>query len=212
MDQNGQNNFAATADVGAQRVAHVYAEALLNAADKQRQTDAVLEQFDSLVADVFGKDPQFETFLASGSVSRETKAKVLHSIFDQSAVEVFGNFLQVLNQHERLNLLRPILAAARAIHNQRSGRVPVEVRSAVALPDDLRQRLQQQLQQSLHKEPVLETRVDPDILGGMVVRVGDWLYDGSVRTRLETLRNQLIARSSHEIQSGRDRFSTPVGN
>ena len=56
------------------------------------------------------------------------------------------------------------------------------------------------------KEPVLHTRVDPDLLGGLVVRVGDWLYDASVRTRLADIRDQVIQRSSHEIQSGRDRF------
>jgi F-type H+-transporting ATPase subunit delta len=48
--------------------------------------------------------------------------------------------------------------------------------------------------------------VDPSLLGGLVVRTGDYVYDASVRTRLETIRKQLIERSSHEIQTGRDRF------
>ena len=60
----------------------------------------------------------------------------------------------------------------------------------------------------LRREPVLELTVDPTLLGGLVVRVGDNLFDGSVRTRIDTLRKQLIERSSHEIQSGRDRFSS----
>ena len=59
---------------------------------------------------------------------------------------------------------------------------------------------------------MLATKIDPDLLGGLVVRVGDWLYDASVRTQLETIRNQIIARSSHEIQSGRNRFSSPNGD
>jgi len=57
-----------------------------------------------------------------------------------------------------------------------------------------------------HVEPVLQETVDPDLLGGMVVRILDWVYDASVRARLQMLRNQLIERSSHGIQSGRDRF------
>ena len=69
-----------------------------------------------------------------------------------------------------------------------------------------------QLRDLWQREPILESAVDPDLLGGLVVQVGDWLYDASVRTQLETLRNQLITRSSHEIQSGRDRFSSPVGD
>ena len=58
------------------------------------------------------------------------------------------------------------------------------------------------------RKAYLLLHVDPDLLGGMVVWVGDWLYDASVRSRLESIRNQLIERSSHEIQSGRDRFSS----
>ena len=57
-------------------------------------------------------------------------------------------------------------------------------------------------------EPILDLTLDPELLGGLIVRVGDWQYDGSVSGRLKTLRDHLIARSSHEIQSGRDRFSS----
>jgi F-type H+-transporting ATPase subunit delta len=86
----------------------------------------------------------------------------------------------------------------------------VEVRSAVPLPDDQRERLLNQLRATLQREPILQTRVDENLLGGLVVRVGDWVYDASVKTRLETIRHQLTERSSHEIQSRRDRFSSPV--
>jgi F-type H+-transporting ATPase subunit delta len=117
-----------------------------------------------------------------------------------------------LNDHERLDLLRPIVAAFRELRDQRAGRMRVQVRSAVPLPDDQREQLLQQLRATFHTEPLLETQVDDDLLGGLVVRVGDWLYDHSVRSQLETLRDQIIARSSYEIQSGRDRFSTADGD
>ena len=74
------------------------------------------------------------------------------------------------------------------------------------LPDDQRDQLTRELRELVHGEPILETEVDPDLLGGLVVRFHDWLYDGSVQTQLQTIRNQLIESSSHEIQSGRDRF------
>ena len=75
-----------------------------------------------------------------------------------------------------------------------------------------RERLAQGLRNAFQLEPVLETRIDPDLIGGLVVRIGDWLYDGSVRNKLEIIRDQIIERSSHEIQSGRDRFCTDEGN
>lgn len=199
-----------SADVGAQRVARVYAEALLNAAAKQGKEAEILEELQSLIGDLFPADPQFEAFLASAAVSRKDKVGVLQAVFANRASELFFNFLMVLNQHERLDLLRTILAAAQELHDQRSHRIRIQVHSAAELPEDQKDRLRQELRTTFQLEPVLETKVDPDLLGGMVVRVGDWLYDGSVRTRLETIRNQLIARSSHEIQSRRDRFSSAV--
>jgi F-type H+-transporting ATPase subunit delta len=184
-------------DAGAKRIARVYAEALLDAADKSNQTDQVLEELGSLVEDVFRADPQFEAFLASGAISRKPKAQVIHRSFDGKASDTFRNFLLVINDHQRLDLIRGILKAARELRDERAGRLPVQVTSATPLPDDQRERLLQELRTKYQKEPVITLRVDPALLGGLVVRVGDWLYDASVRARLENIRKQLIARGSH---------------
>jgi F-type H+-transporting ATPase subunit delta len=199
-------------DDALRRVAGVYAEALLGAAAKRQQAEEVYEEFQALVGDLFRREPQLEAFLASRAVGRDRKAEVLRQAFEGRCSEVFANFLYVLNDHDRLDALRAVAAAYRDLYEVRTGRLRVQVRSAVPLPDDQQDRLRQELREAFHKEPILETRVDPDLLGGLVVRVGDWLYDASVRTRLETIRNQLIERSSYEIQSGRDRFSSDSGN
>jgi F-type H+-transporting ATPase subunit delta len=211
MDENGKAGTEHVADVGAHRVARVYAEALLNAAGSKQQ-DAVVEELAALVRDVFKRQPQVEEFLSSGAISRDAKAGVIRSVFDGRTSDVFTNFLQVLNNHDRLDVLRPILTAARELANERAGRLPVVVRTAVPLPDDQRERLRAELRSTFKMEPLLDSQVDPELLGGMVVRVGDFLYDASVRARLESLRDELIARSSHEIQSRRDRFSSADGN
>ena len=212
MNDDKNADFKPIADVSAQRVARVYAEALLNAADKQGQSDDVVEALDSLIRDLFKAEPQLETFLTSSAVGRERKAQVIDKVFENKASTLFVDFLKVLNHHERLNLLRPILAAAKELRDERAKRIRVQVRSAVPLASDQENRLRQQLHDALKLDPVLKTQVDPELLGGVVIRVGDWLYDASVRARLESIRNQLIARSSHEIQSGRDRFSIANGN
>ena len=212
MNDDKDADFEPIADVSAQRVARVYAEALLNAADKQGQSDDVVEGLDSLIRDLFQSEPQLEAFLTSSAVGRERKARLIDKVFENKASVLFVDFLKVLNQHERLNLLRPILAAAKELRDARAKRIRVQVRSAVPLANDQENRLRQQLREALKLDPVLQTAVDPELLGGVVVRVGDWLYDASVRARLESIRNQLIARSSHEIQSGRDRFSIANGN
>jgi F-type H+-transporting ATPase subunit delta len=212
MNDDKDADFEPIADVSAQRVARVYAEALLNAADKQGQSDEVVETLDSLIRDLFHAEPQLEVFLSSSAIGRERKAQVINGVFENKASVLFVDFLKVLNEHERLILLRPILAAAKELADERAKRIRVQVRSAVPLMSDQENRLRQQLRETLKLDPVMQTAVDPELLGGVVVRVGDWLYDASVRARLESIRNQLIARSSHEIQSGRDRFSVANGN
>jgi F-type H+-transporting ATPase subunit delta len=208
MSDNDPTEAAVVADVGAQRVARVYAEALYDAAVRRNQAQEVLDELESLVRDVFPAVPKLEQFLASGAISRERKAPVIQSALRGQASDTVLKFLLVLNRHERLALLRPILAAYRELHNRRTGRMRVWVRSAVPLADDLAERLRQELRRVYRREPVLETRVEPDLIGGLVVQVGDVVYDGSVHSRLVNLRNQLIERSSYEIQHGRDRFSS----
>jgi F-type H+-transporting ATPase subunit delta len=207
MNQNGNQGTDHAVDVGAERVARTYAQALLDAAEKRGQAQEVLDELQSLVHDVLPAAPLFEAFLSSRAISRKRKAPLIRSALQGRASEIFLNFLLVLNEHERLDLLRPILAAYRRLYEERTGHVRVRVKSAVPLPDDQRQRLEQELRAAFRREPILETRVDPDLLGGLVVQVGDWVYDGSVRSRLADIRNQLMERSSYEIQSRRDRFS-----
>jgi F-type H+-transporting ATPase subunit delta len=197
-----------TADVSAWRIARVYAEALLKTAEKRQQEDQLLEELDSLVKDVFAASPDFENFLSNLAIGRDAKAPVIQRVLEGRASATLIDFLQVLNRHERLGLLRPVAAAYRALMDEKAHRVRVWVKTAVPLPNDQRDALMAQLHARMQRQPILELQVDPDLLGGLIVQVDDWLYDGSVRSRLQTLRNQLIERSSHEIQTGRDRFSS----
>jgi F-type H+-transporting ATPase subunit delta len=80
------------------------------------------------------------------------------------------------------------------------------------LGEDLAARIKQQLRDMLGGEPTLVRVVDPDLIGGVVLRVGDTVFDGSVAMRLARVRGQMINRSVHEIQRRRDRFSHPAGN
>jgi F-type H+-transporting ATPase subunit delta len=207
---NGVARHENVMDVGTERIARVYAEALYRTAEPLGQGDEIHEQLSSLLTDVFRQAPEWEMFLASGAIGRDRKAAVIRSVFGGRASEILVNFLLVLNDHERLDLIRAAADAYREIRDQKAGRIQVLVRSATPLPSDQRERLLHELRTTFQKEPVIESQVDPDLLGGMVVRVDDWLYDQSVRSKLVDIRNQIIARSSHEIQSGRDRFCSPV--
>jgi F-type H+-transporting ATPase subunit delta len=86
--------------------------------------------------------------------------------------------------------------------------VPVQVRAAVPLNAADENALRDRLAAVIAAQPVIHCEVDPALLGGLVIRVGDTVYDGSVRTQLRRLREQLLQRSTHEIQSRRDQFSS----
>jgi len=195
-----------------QRVAKVYAEALIRAAAQQGQGAEVLDELQALVGDVFRREPALEVFLSSPAIGRDRKVALIRQTFEGRTSPLLLDFLYVLNTHDRLEVLRGVAGVYKDLYDRGENRMQVRVRSAVPLADDQRERLTGELRAAFGKEPVLHTSVEPDLLGGLVVQVEDWVYDASVRTRLDILRKQLVERSSHAIQSGRDRFSSSDGN
>jgi F-type H+-transporting ATPase subunit delta len=198
------------ADIEALEVAKVYGEALLNAAEQEGQVEEVLGELEALLQTAAappGSD--LRRFLASGVIGRRTRDEVLEKAFAGRAHPLLVNFLRVLNDHDRMTLLPAILFQAKELRDRRARRLPVFLHSAVPLADDQVERVRQTVRERLNLEPLIENKVEPDLLGGILLRVGDWVFDGTVRTRIQELGKQLIERSSYEIQSGRDRFSTP---
>jgi F-type H+-transporting ATPase subunit delta len=194
-------------DVGSLKIARVYADALLAQALQQNQAQEILVELEALIHEVFDRHPELEAFLIDSSVGRETKANTIEKVFSNRVSPLLKNCFLVVNDHDRLELLRAIAWAYRQALDEQEGRQQVLVRSARPLAPDQTDRLRSELRTLFQIEPVLKEETDPDLLGGLVVRVGDWVYDASISTQLEILRNQILERSSHEIQSGRNRFS-----
>lgn len=206
----GEESVArAVADVDMLQIARVYGEALLNATEQAGRTDEVLGELEALLESAAAPRSTLRQFFVSGVIGRRTRENVLRKVFEGRVDPVLLNFLLVVNEHERMALLPVILFEARQLRDSRANRVPVQVTAAVPLDDEQVSRIRDRVRQALQVEPLIEVKVEPELLGGLKIRVGDWVFDGTVRTKLEELRNQIIARSSHEIQSGRDRFSSP---
>jgi F-type H+-transporting ATPase subunit delta len=196
IDSEQQIQHATVFDDATRHVARIYAEALLGAADKRQQTQEVLEQLEELVREVLAHDSAFALYLASAVIGREHKREALRRAFEGKVNDVLYHFLLVLNDHDRLDIIREVAVLMRDIYERRAGRMHVEVKSAIALDDEQRERLRRELRDKFHREPILSVRVDPELLGGLVVKVDDWVYDGSVRARLERIRTQLIEKGS----------------
>lgn len=199
-------------DVSERRLARVYAEAFLNVAEKQHAVDEVLAQLHDLTSDVRRREGYVQAFFTSGVVGKERRESALKTAFDTRCHPLVLRFLLVLNDHDRLMLFRTAVQELQALHDTRQRRFSVAVRSAVPLTDEQRQRLTDNLRQVFQLEPVLDAKIDAELLGGMIIRVGDWVLDGSVRNQIIKWRKDLLEKSSHAIQSGRDRFSVAAGN
>ncbi len=185
-----------------------YAEALLGASGDE--ADAVMDELEEFRSDVLLDQPRFAAILASPSVAVAAKDRILTEAFEGKASPTVFRFLRVLNRHGRLAILPAIIEQARATLDRRRNRRPVTVRSAVPLDEGQQASLRDRLASMIHATPVITLEVDPSLIGGLVVQVGDDVYDASVRNRLERLRRRLIERKTHEIQSRRDHFSHPA--
>ncbi|NLS97058.1 MAG: ATP synthase F1 subunit delta [Planctomycetaceae bacterium] len=199
-------------DVGVEQVAAIYAEAAFGAAESAGRTESMLEEFDSLIADVLDRHPKFETLLGSALIPHDEKTAILDRTLGPTASSLMLNFLKVVSRHGRLDCLRAIHRRFHAVYDAARGRVPVELITATPVSDAEAAAIAGMLGGMVRGEPVLRRRVDPALIGGAVVRVGDTVYDGSIARQLENVRRKMIDRSAHEIQSRRDRFSNPAGN
>lgn len=198
-------------DPGSQAVAKVYADAFLDAA-RSAGVEGELEEFGSFMQDVLSSNAEFDRLLRSPMVNRDDKLRLIDRVVAPRGTPLFTNFLRVLARHQRLDLLPVILKRAQVEHEKRSGRRRVQVTSARPLSDDARRAIQDRLASVFPFQPILEVQTDPVLLGGLVIRVGDTVYDGSLRTRLRQLRARLRERYRNEIQRGRDRFRHSTGD
>jgi len=212
MSRDAQFSARFWAAVSGQPVVLSYAQALVNAAQGAGQLDSVLEQFDSLINDVFAQFPKLEQILYSALVSAEEKKGILDRVFKGASLPIFLNFLKVLVQHGRMELVREIWQKTRELADKLHGRVRVELRTATAPELEWIERFVGIIRPMVGGEPIVELRVDPELIGGFVVRLDDKLLDASVARQLSRIRQQLLSRSIHAIQSRRDRFSYPAGN
>lgn len=198
-------------DPSALAIADVYANSFLTAAEKtgyEGGTQGALEEFTSFLDDVLKVNPQFMDLLTSSLIKREGKLGVIDRVVAPYGSPLFVNFLRVLCQHERLGLLPLILQQTWRQFEIRSGKRPVTIKSARALSEESLNQVRQQLQAAFSFEPILNTKVDESLLGGLVIQIGDTVYDTSLRTRMNQLRDNLRRRSLNEIQRQRDRFVT----
>ena len=193
-------------DVDVEKLARVYAQAVLNAAGDAVDQAAVVDELQALVSEVLDRFPDFEQILASELISQDEKLEMIDRVFGGSLSATALSFLKVMGDHGRLGFLRQVVRSAQTVWAERNNRRNVRIELAQEAAPPLLQELVNKLQQSLGAEPVVTTVVNPDLIAGFVVRVGDRVYDASTRTSFERARSAMVARAIEAIQSRPEQF------
>ena len=172
-------------------LARRYARALLAIGQEEGQTRRILtevEQFSKLVAET----PLLREMVEAAQINRRDKKAALEATITPTGFSSSTrNFLFLLVDKRRMNLLSAMVSELRRLFEQSEGIERVEVSVPMPLSGTQRDLLESVLEGQTGKKVVLEEKVDPDVLGGMVVKVGSTVYDGSARTQIQQIRENL---------------------
>jgi F-type H+-transporting ATPase subunit delta len=170
-----------------------YANALADIALAQGAADPALKQL-SDVAAAFAESAELRNFLASPAVNREAKHAVIEKLAARlGASKIIRNFLFVIADHGRTHILPEMVTAFQEVVRQRQGIAEAEVSTAIELSAAQKAEFATTLQRMTGKRVETKYSLDPALLGGAVVRIGDAIYDGSLRQRLNAMRQRLAA-------------------
>ena len=174
-------------------IARNYAEALLALARKAGDLPAWGRLIDD-VASAVERDDRLRHFLEAPQISADQKMTILAKAFEDRAPRLFVRFLQRLVKNRRQMLIPEIASEYRDLVDEVEGRVHAQVTLATPVDDEQRASIARQLTQTFGKPVVPQVRINPNIIGGIIVRVGDRVMDGSVRRRLGILRNRMLSK------------------
>jgi len=172
-----------------EEIATVYARSLFEVAKEQDKLDEVREQFGQ-IADAISADRELQVFFFSPYFSTEEKKDGLRKVIDGAEPAVL-NFLELLVENHRSPAIFRIRTEYDQLWEHENKLLPVEITSAVELDDEIAKRIGDQIGEQTGQRVELTKTVDPDIIGGLVLRVGNSILDASIRNRLDNLRKNV---------------------
>lgn len=178
-----------------QTAARVYAKALFDIAVAGGALSQVSDELNAVRSALMGLDPELRGFFDMPQLRRDDKRRMINSAFGSRVSRPVLGLLNVLVEKRRESLLDTIVSEFDDLVDQHTGRVQASVTSARKLDADLADALRAALEQRTQRQVVLRQRVDPDVLGGIRVSLGDLVLDGTIRRGLSDMRRTLTARS-----------------
>ncbi len=189
-------------------IAQVYAKSLYELADDAGGRDKIVELAEELdqICELARGDRTFREFLASPIINTKARGEAIRRIFHGRVTDLALRFLLVVNNKARLRRLESISAAFDQLVHEALGRVEVDIYTPGPLGPEQLDTIKQRIQAALGKDPVLYSYTDAAMIGGVRLRIGDQLIDGSVASRLRRLRQHLLTSGGSAVRQRLDRI------
>ena len=168
-----------------------YANSLLSSAIEKGSLDKVAKDME-LVYSAIKSSPELSRTLSSPIIKAQIKSSVLDEIFKKKISKETMDFLKFIVEKNRENLLESIVKKFLDLRDQKLGLINVNVKSAVELGEDQRKKLKEKFEKLLNKKVRFDFTIDPDVIGGFVAKVGDTVYDASLKNQLEILKKRFL--------------------
>jgi F-type H+-transporting ATPase subunit delta len=173
-----------------EEIAQVYARSLFEVATENDNIDVVRDQLGEF-ADALSESRELQMFFFSPYFSTEEKEEGLHKAVT-GAHETVVNFLSLLLENHRMPVIFRVRREYDRLWQEANKLLAVQITSAVELDPSIAQRIGDEIGRQTGRTVELTSSVDPEVLGGIVVRVGNSIVDATIRTRLENLRKQVV--------------------
>ena len=184
----------------AEVVAQVYGLSLFEVAQEAGQVKDILDEL-TQVCGVMDQFPGFQNLLGSPVLSKEERVKLVEEDFRGQVSPYLLNFLKLLAESGRMSHLGEIAAEYRSLYYEQENIQEVTAVTAVAMPKELQEKLAKKLEKSSGKKILLHNQVDPSVMGGVALKVGNRQMDGTVKARLEAIGRQIAAAPLPSLES-----------
>jgi F-type H+-transporting ATPase subunit delta len=181
----------------------VYAQALFEIAEQAGQTDAIGQELSEL-GQLIQTQPDLARLIDSRVLRAESLASAIKAIFEGKVSDTLYRFLQVLNRKGRIASLPGVIVAYQRLVEDKHGVVEVEAFVASALDENQANQVATGVGKAIGRNVSLKQHIDPSLIGGLKLRVGDRLIDGSAATQLKILRQRIVQEGREKARNARE--------
>ncbi|MHC5157213.1 MAG: ATP synthase F1 subunit delta [Planctomycetota bacterium] len=176
----------------------IYSDVMFELAEDAGLVEQVMDDLDA-VAEVMKEEPEFLSLLTLGQVKEDEKAKMIRRVFKGRINDLTLDFLCVLAKRNRMNFVYGIGDRYQVLMDERKNLHRIEVTLAKEPTDEQAEKIKADIRDALNAEIKLSVNIDPEILGGIIIKKGDLMVDNSVRTILSRTVDAIMIRSKEKL-------------